>query len=424
MSRVYGQLVSRREFIKAGLSLLAVSAAACAPAGAPGAPTGPRVTEIKIGSIHPLTGAGAFEGNLVARGVRLRIEEANAAGGIKSLGGAKINLIEADTQGKPEVGQSETERLIREGCVALMGAFHSAVTIVTTQVAEREGVPFVISVAVSDRILQRGFKYSFRQQPNATMMGRLTVRALKELVDAAGGQYRRVAFIHEDTEMGQTISAAAFSALRDAGFELVEDITYNAARVTDVTAEASRVRAANPDIILMNGYYPDTLLWVRTFRDLRVSPKAIVGVANSLLSNPNFVKEEPKLAEYMIDGNYWWNPNSDRARRVKEAYEKRYNEPFTNHSAQGYQSADVLIDALERAGSTDRDRIREALAKTKLTDIIVPGDTIEFDETGQNKNAQPLLLQILKGVVTPVAPQKYAAARAVFPIPALDERLR
>lgn len=424
MERKYVRNIGRRDFLKFGLAAMAASAAGCAPSGAPGAPTGSRVSEIKIGSLHPLTGTGAFEGNLVARGVRLRIEEANAAGGIKSLGGARINLLEADTQGKPEVGQSETERLIREGCVALMGAFHSAVTIVTTQVAEREGVPFVISVAVSDRILQRGFKYSFRQQPNATMMGRLTVRALKEVVDAAGGQYRRVAFIHEDTEMGQSISVAAYSALKEAGFEIVEDITYNAARVTDVTPEASRVRAANPDIILINGYYPDTLLWVRTFRDLRVSPKAIVGLANALLSNPNFIREEPKLADYMMDGNYWWNPNSERARRVKEAYEKRYNEPFTNHSAQGYQSADVLVDALERAASTDRDRIREALAKTKLTDIIVPGDSIEFDDTGQNKNAQPLLLQILRGVVTPVAPQKYAAGRPVFPIPSLEERLR
>jgi branched-chain amino acid transport system substrate-binding protein len=100
-----------------------------------------------------------------------------------------------------------------------------------------------------------------------------------------------------------------------------------------------------------------------------------------------------------------------------EAYRKRFNAPMSSHSVQSYSAAMVLRDALERAASPDRAKIREALAKTNLVDHILPQGPIQFDKTGENVNAQPALLQNQGGKTVVVGPAPFAEAKAVFPVP-------
>lgn len=437
--------IDRRTLLKLGLGVLGGAAlgAACQPqqpAQVPAKPAAPApqpapaaapkpaagVPSVKLALLHPLTGAIAYEGNLVSNGARLRLDEANAAGGIKSMGGARIEIMQADTQGKPEIGVAETERLAREGVVAILGAHQSAVVFAATQAAEKEKVPFIITTAVSDDITKRGFKYTFRQQPNSESMAKLTVASLAEIIQRKQNKKpgdKSIVIIHEDTLMGDTMGRYLEAAVKATGFKLLDKISYKAT-TSDLTTEVSRIRSAKPDILFVNGYYPDTVLMMRTIRDLRVDFEAIVGTPNPALSNPKFAKDEPKLAESMMDGNYWWNPVSERAKKVREAFKQKHGEDMPNHSIQGYQAADVLVDALERAGKADREALRDALVKTKLTGIVVPGDAIEFDERGENKHAQPLLLQFQKLVPRAVAPAKFAEADPLFPIPALQQRMR
>lgn len=398
---------------------------AALPAQKPAQPAKPAAgaTAVKIGVLHPLTGGLAFEGKQVHNGVMMRLEEANAAGGIKSMGGAKLDIAQADTQGKPEVGVAETERMVRDGAVAIMGAFQSAVTFPITQAAERQKVPVVVSVAASDEITRRGFKYVFRQQPNTDIYAKQGMAALKELIQRRNAKLSSFVIIHEDSLFGTTQAGLMERYGKELGFRQLDKIAYKAT-TSDLTTEVSRIKSLRPDILLVSGYYADTVLMMRTVRDLRADVPAIIGMANAAMSNPKFAQEEPKLAEHMIDVNYWWDPKSERARKVRDAYKQKRNEEMTNHAVQGYQSADVLIDALERAGKPDREAVREALTKTKLGNLIVPGETIEFDERGENKNAQPLLLQFQKGVPRAISPAKYAEGEPAFPIPKLEERLR
>ncbi len=185
--------VSRRAFItsagKAGL---------VAAVGVP-AVVGAQPKEILVGSIHPLTGPLAPDGASVANGCQLAIEQKNAGGGIKSLGGARLKLVNADHQFKPQVGAAEAERLIREGAVALLGAFASAVAMQTTQIAEKHGTPHIVTVAVADEITERGFKTTFRVQPNATDMAVQTVKYVREVCTLKGLPFKTVAVIHENT---------------------------------------------------------------------------------------------------------------------------------------------------------------------------------------------------------------------------------
>ncbi len=372
--------------------------------------------ELKVGHIHPLSGFLAFDGGLVVNGLTLAVEEINAAGGIKSMGGAKLTLVGGDSQGKVEVGMAESERLIREGVVALMGPYQSPVAYAVSQLAEKERTPFVITIAVADNVTERGFEYTFRVQPNARAM---TVRSLDHLGDlakATGVTIKTIAMLHEDGLFGTSVAAHVERHAKNLGMDLVLKVGYNF-RTPDVTTEITKVKAARPDLVVVTGYFGDGLLIARTATEARLETKAVMGIANGGFSNPKFLADQPQLADLVMDGNYWHNPRSERAKRVMEAYQKRFNASMSSHSVQSYSAMMVLRDALERAGSPDRAKIREALAKTNLGDHILPQGPIQFDKTGENVNAQPALLQNQGGKTLVVGPAQFAEAKAVFPVP-------
>jgi len=372
--------------------------------------------ELKVGHIHPLSGFLAFDGGLVVNGLTLAVEEINAAGGIKSMGGAKLTLVGGDSQGKVEVGMAESERLIREGVVALMGPYQSPVAYAVSQLAEKERTPFVITIAVADNVTERGFEYTFRVQPNARAM---TVRSLDHLGDlakATGVTVKTIAMLHEDGLFGTSVAAHVERHAKNLGMDLVLKVGYNV-RTPDVTTEITKVKAARPDLVVVTGYFGDGLLIARTATEARLETKAVMGIANGGFSNPKFLADQPQLADLIMDGNYWHNPRSEWAKRVMEAYQKRFNASMSSHSVQSYSATMVLRDALERAGSPDRAKIREALAKTNLGDHILPQGPIQFDKTGENVNAQPVLLQNQGGKTLVVGPAQFAEAKAVFPVP-------
>lgn len=372
--------------------------------------------EVKVGHIHPLSGFLAFDGGLVVNGLTLAVEEINAAGGIKSLGGAKIALLGGDSQGKVEVGMAEAERLVREGVVALMGPYQSPVAYAVSQLAEKERTPFVITIAVADNVTERGFEHTFRVQPNARAMTVRSLDHLAELARSTGTTVKTIAMLHEDGLFGSSIAAHVERHARQLGMELTLKIGYSF-RTPDVATEITKVRAAKPDLVVVTGYFGDGLLIARTAAEHRLETRAVMGIANGGFSNPKFLADQPQLADLVMDGNYWHNPRSERAKRVMEAYQKRFGATMSSHSVQSYSAMMVLRDALERAGSPDRARVREALARTNLSDHILPQGPIQFDKTGENANAQPALLQNQGGRTVVVGPAAFAEAKAVFPVP-------
>jgi branched-chain amino acid transport system substrate-binding protein len=149
------------------------------------------------------------------------------------------------------------------------------------------------------------------------------------------------------------------------------------------------VKASKPDLLVISGYYGDSKIIAETASKLRIGVHALVGLANAAYSNPKFIADNRELTDQLFDGNYWHNPQSPRAKAVFAAYEKRFSSTLTSHGVQAYTVIYVIKDALERAGSADRDKLRDALAKTNLADHILPQDAIKFDDTGENANASP-----------------------------------
>jgi branched-chain amino acid transport system substrate-binding protein len=373
--------------------------------------------EILIGSVHPITGPTAYDGLSIADGFLLAIEHKNAAGGIKSLGGAKMKVILLDTESKPKVGESATEKLIRDGCIAIGGAYNSPVTMVTTQVAERNGIPFLVTISVADEILERGFKYTFRVQPDSSNMSELTCKYARQLADQFKVPLKTLSHLYI-SGFGTSIFNKLQKFASKYGFEVIGGVSYGFG-ASDFTTEISKIKEMKADVIFDTGYLADGILKLKTYSDLKVEAKGgLFGCANAAYSNPTTVKELGKLAEFLLDGNYYYNPRSPLTKQVIEDFGKRFKDvAFQSHSVHAYDAGLVLTDALERAASTDPKKLRDAIAATSLKVHLAPGGPIEFDATGQNKNAMITLQQIQKRQIKLVLPEEYSDAKPIYPIP-------
>src|SRR5213593_2586710 len=315
--------------------------------------------EVKLGYILPVTGPLAFEAQLSLNGLQLAVDEINAAGGVKALGGAKLTLLPGDTQQKVELGNSEAARLIDQGISALIGPFSSLVAYSVRQVTERNKTPFMLLAAVADNLTEGSLRYVFRVQPNGKAMSTLTMNNMFEMSKTANTPIKRVAMMHEDGNFGTTMGNHVEAFAGRLGYSLVQRIPYSL-KSPDFTAELSKVKASKPDLLVISGYYGDSRLIAETASKLRIGVHALVGLANAAYSNPKFIADNRELTEQLLDGNYWHNPQSPRARAVFDAYQKKFGSTMSNHSVQGYEVMFVLRDALERAGSMDRDKLREA----------------------------------------------------------------
>jgi len=233
--------VSRRTF-------MAATGAAAAVAGFP-AVLRAQAREVKAGYLLPVTGPLAFEAALALNGLTLAAEEINAAGGVRSLGGARITLLPGDTQNKVELGNSEASRLIDQGAVAVIGPFSSLVAFSVRQVTEKNRTPFLLLAAVADNLTEGGLKYTFRMQPNGKAMATLTVSNMFEMAKNANVPIKRVAMMHEEGNFGTTMGNHVESFAKTMGYELVQRIPYNL-RSPDLTSELSKVKASKPDLLI------------------------------------------------------------------------------------------------------------------------------------------------------------------------------
>ena len=409
--RAMPSALSRRDF----LTTMAAASVATAVNAIP-ARVSAQAREVKIGILLPVTGPLALEAQFSQNGLDLAAEEINATGGVKALGGAKLTMLKGDTQNKVELGKSEASRLIDQGVSVIIGPFSSLVAFSLRQDTEKARTPLMLLGAVADNLTEGGLKYVFRVQPNGKAMATVTMTNLAEMAKAAGAPLKRVAIMHEDGNFGTTMGNHVEEFAGKLGYQLVQRIPYNL-RSPDLTAELSKVKAARPDVLMISGYYGDGKLIAETAAKLHMGVNAVVGLANAAYSNPRFIGENRELTEHLLDGNYWHNPQSPRAKTVFEAYQKKYNSPMPSHAVMAYANVHVVKDALERAASTDRDKLRDALAKTNLTDHILPQDAIKFDEAGENANATPALLQVQNGRPVAVGPARYAEAKPVYPVP-------
>ena len=373
--------------------------------------------KVKIGVVLPLSGQFALGGQNVKRGYDLAVEDINKAGGVKALGGAQIELVYADNQGRQEVAIGETERLIQqERVVAIMGSWHSPTTIAGTQAAERLKTPWLVEVASADIILERGFKYVSRVNVKASWYGEAPVDFLDYAKKNLNQKVERVAIMYTDDDWGRaSIGKGTKEALKKQGYEIVEEIAYPSAS-QDVTTYINKIKAARPDAFVITSFPNDALLVGRTMEQLSVKVPVVVGVSSGY-ALPTFRSNLGPAAErwFIVGG---WNADIPGAKPLADKFKAKFNTDINEASVLSYQTALVLKEAIEQAKSTDRDRINEALRAIKIDPgplMVVPHAKIEFDATGQNPHARELIMQVRDGQLVTVWPEKFAAGKAELP---------
>ncbi len=354
-------------------------------------------TTVKVGNILPLSGPSASVGQQGKQAREMAVEEINAAGGIKSLGGAKIEMLYADSKSDPNVGVTEAERFINtEKVNVITGAWNSGVTYPSTTVAERYGIPYIVPVSVRDTITERGFKNVFRIAAKDSWWTRDQFKFLDDMKKEFGIDISTVALVYENGDWGTGFAAQWKELAKKAGYKVVLDEPYPSA-ATDLTPVVNKIRRARPDVLLLTCNAADAILLTNTLANYKVTPKLIIGSGGGH-ADPTFISGCGDNARYIFDIVEWEaDVNKPNAQKVNAKYKEKYGNNLTGEAVDAYVSMYVLADALERAGSLDSAAIRKALRETNYNSgpgMIATYDAVQFDETGQNKNASLAIVQI------------------------------
>jgi branched-chain amino acid transport system substrate-binding protein len=263
--------------------------------------------------------------------------------------------------------------------------------------------------------VERGLKNTFRFGPGYKKCAEVAVSNLHVLNTAAGKPARSVMIIHEESLFGTGTANLLARELPGYGYD-VKEIVKHANPTRDFNNIVLRMKQVNPDIVIPANYYNEYALLVRTMQQQKVVPKAIYSVLGGAASSYKFVKEFPEAANGIIDCNHWFNPRDKRSLELKKRVEAK-GLFFSYEVFMAYTAMRLLADAIERAKSTDRAAIIDALNKSTFSDHIMPYGPTQF-VNGQNMGAQPLMTQVVKGDIKVIIPRDYREVEPIFPLKA------
>jgi branched-chain amino acid transport system substrate-binding protein len=392
----------RSRLILALLSALAISAALSGAAFAQ--------DTVKIGAIFPLSGGAASAGMHAKAAIETAMDIINNAhpelgnfplaknAGLAGLGGAKVDVVFADNQGSPATGQNQALRLItEEKVVALTGAYQSGITLTTSAIAEKYGIPFVNGESVAANLTERGFKWFFRTTPVAADFARLYSDFLKDM-KASGAKTDSIALVHDNTEYGTSVASVVTTMFKESGQNVALDIAYGV-NATDVQSQVLQLKEKKPDVVIMISYTSDAILFAKTMQALDYKPQMMIA-DDAGYSDPSFIKSVGKVSVGVFNRSSWnvGAPGSATA-VINEMYKKRSGDEMDDTAARQMQAFLVLCDAIDRAGSTDPAKIQAALKATDLKpdQLMIGYKGVKFDDKGQNTLASGILIQLQDG---------------------------
>ena len=405
-------------------ALLAALGLAAAPAGA----EPPKV--IKIGAVYPLSGNIASTGLDCRRGAELAVDIINGkydldlplarAEGLPNLGGAKLELVFADTKGEPKNGIAEVERLVtQEKVVAIIGAYQSSVTKTASQATERLKIPYVCSDSSSPALTTYGYRYFFRASPHDALFVRDQFNFFKDLEKKKGKKIETIAVLYENSEFGSNVGKEVVKLSQEYGYKLVAEVSYPN-NATDVTSEVGRLIKANPDVLMHASYITDAILFTKTFKEMGFKPKGITTFAGYI--EPGYLPAVKADANDLVVRSTFsldLAKNKPVIAKVNELFKKKYGTDMSENAARSFTAPFVLADAINRAKTTDPDAVVKALEATSFgpDQVIYPWQGLKFDpQTHQNVYARGILVQIQNQEYVSVWPFETAAKEVGWPL--------
>jgi branched-chain amino acid transport system substrate-binding protein len=395
--------------------------AAVVLAGVVALPAWAQPKEVRVAMIAPMSGPWARQGELMKKGADMAIEDINRAGGIKSLGGARMSLLVVDAGDTAEKAKNAAQRLVAQetNVVGATGAWLSSFTLAVTEVTERAELP-VLTLSYSDVITARGFKYVFQTSPTGGAQAKGALPALLDLAKQATGKPLKTVGI----VMDNTAAPVSFvKPMREGGFKeldlkLVVDETFTPP-LADATSVVQKVRNSRPDVLLLlPTSVPDDKLVLEKLSEMGLGRGRLPVVSNGAhIGAPEMLKLVGKdLMEGVMTVVANWGAKGQE--KLIEEFKKRSGEPWmTQDSISTYGDMWIFKDALEKAGAAERKKVAEAIRAMDTTDgpaRYFPGGRLKFEENGRRAGAALLIVQWQGGEPKVVYPPASAVAKPVW----------
>ncbi len=366
---------------------------------------------VNIGVIQPLSGANAQFGINCRNGIELVADSINAAGGIKALGGAKINLVVSDATSNPTMASTVAQHLITQNeLTAVLGAFASSLTLPISEVTARADIPF-LTMSFADEITGRGLESVFQVVAKASVIGQAQVNYTLAIANVAGSKIEKIAIMYEDTAYGVAQSRGLRRAAKDANIEVAMDEPYPLG-ITDATPLIDKLRASGAQAAFPLSYLNDSLFIVRTMRQQRITVPVIGGAAGYII--PDFEKGLGEFAEDVLSIS---PTNYDLAPALTDTFRKRFGFFMVHEAIESAVTLDVLVQAIERAKSAKPKAVIEALHGARFEGgwtKAMPGGAVQFDQTGLNTLSVPIMVQWRNKELVTVWPKAVAKASPVW----------
>jgi len=371
---------------------------------------------VKVGAVVPLTGRYGAGGAQVRAGYEIGIEHINAAGGV-TVGGKKMSLelILLDDESDATKTVSRMETLAAQGIVAYLGGFGSDLHAAAASVAEKNKIPYLGVAFALHKIHQQGFRYLFSPFWKSPDLQHYTVEMLNSL--PAAERPKTAAIFQEKTDWGREMATAWVEAGKAAGYQVVVNAEY-APGAKDFSDMILKAKGANADVVFGLPTPPDGMTMVKQMKELGYSPKMTLLIRAP--DPPIWAKNLGKDGDYVILAPGWHHGvKAPGVKELNDAHEKKYGRPPDPITGPGYACIQILAAALAKAGSTDRDKVRDAIAATDMTAVIGP---VKFRPDGTGIVKAGLFAQWIDGKQELVYPRDVATKTLVYPAPPYAKR--
>jgi branched-chain amino acid transport system substrate-binding protein len=375
---------------------------------------------LKIAMVLPRSGYLAAAGQSCHRGALI-------APKVLSDYGYKVELVHIDCESNADVARTQTERAINDGAQAVVGAFDSASTLAIAQVCEQLKVPFVVNVGASPQLTEQGYKFLVRNFPTGGMLVTNGLKLINNLLAATKLDAKTAVFLHANDNFGTAQRGAMDKIFPNAGmpFQLLESIAYDP-KAQDLSVEVTKVRALNPDLLLVVTRAADAIKLVRDMVRQRFEPKGIISPGSPGLYDEEFYQALGPLSDYAIYNLPWANPKAQMTQALEAAFKPAnpkfrfsvecFNVGFT------FEALLVAAAAHKKAGTTDGTELMKAVRETNIADHVMIGPPIKFDDKGQNVGIPSASVQNRDRTPTVTLPAEVATATPVLPMPGWQGR--
>ena len=383
------------------------------------------VPDIKIAVVYPLSGALSRNGNLTLQGVKAAMGWVNDNGGIRSLGGAKLVPVVADSGSTVEGAASAMDRVYRDPDILMAcGAWASSLTLSATEISERLGIPH-FSISSADSLHERGFKWGFYVSPPMSVYGDLGLSNVITLAREAGDVPKTAMAVGDNGASSKTFYESAKRYFNKVGIKVLGEETWPTGTLTDATPIMQKIKNLNPDMVIFSSLaISETQMCMMKRKELGV--KVPFMYSGGYGADPSF----RQIGAKFLEGNICFAaffPHKlmprDWIKRSLDQCRKEYSdEPWVGQELGfAWTMIPIMAEILERAGSRNRQTIWETAHKLDIHGVMatgaLAGQGIAFDEKGRiaKKYQNLLVIQWQDGVPVTVYPRELALAKPIWP---------